>query len=918
MKVVRTMEPSDGEREAADRVSRDEAAASLSRVLASETFARAPVLRRLLDYLVARTLSGRTDELKEYVLGVDVFDRGDSFDPRTDTIVRVQARRLRARLADYYAGPGIADPIVIGLPKGSYAVTFRPVVPASVPSTDDRSLLLPGTGTAAVLPKPLPLPAARTALVGRDQDLSAVKRLLDRGDVRLLTLSGPGGSGKTRLALRAAAEAEPLFPGGIYLIALGSVTDAAATAREIAHAVGLRQTDVTPLLLALQRHLRDAVREPTLLVLDNFEQLIGAAPVLTALLDACGPLKILVTSRTVLHVTGEHNYKVTPLPIPAAPGTSPLTVLEANPAVTLFVERARAIEPSFTLNVDNAGAVAEICVRLDGLPLALELAAARIKVLTPAQLCGRLTSRLDLLTGGAADLPERQQTLRCTLDWSHALLTPAEQRVFRRLAIFAGGCTLEAVEAVCNTWRDADGGVLDVMSSLVDKNLIQPIGGSDQRRFGMLETVREFAGEQLAASGETERVRRAHAAYSLVLAEEVASRKTPAQFAEWLALCDGERDNLRAALTYLTETKQSEWALRMSVSLYRFWEHREYLVEARAWLESVLALAPGAGSAHRARALSYAATLASRQGDYSVASSRHHEALATYRELGDRKGTISQMNSMSACERFRGNYESARQWSALTLDACREEGDPVATAAALSNLADTALRLGEHAEARALLREAAEIFQDLDDRNSLAWCDNHLGDVALDIGDLAEARRHYEEGARRFQEIGNAWGVARSACDLGQLACEEQNFTAARRSFRQALTAFSELGHKRGIATALDGLARLAAGEADTARALTIAGAAAALRHGTGALARSEQDRRLDGVLDRAAAECDPTLARTLWTRGWEMGLDDAIRFGLEEGVGKEAATGSWTDRGGAAPPRRDPPGAPPAGRVVE
>jgi predicted ATPase len=638
-------------------------------------------------------------------------------------------------------------------------------------------------------------------------------------------------------------------------------------------------------------------------------------------------LKILVTSRTVLRVGGEHTYTVPPLPIPGGGGATSVATLSANPAVTLFVQRARAIEPWFALTADNAAAIADICVRLDGLPLALELAAARIKVLTPEQLCGRLRSRLDLLTGGAADLPERQQTLRYTLEWSHALLSAAEQRAFRRLSVFAGGCTLEAVEAVCDTRRDLDGGVLDVVSSLVDQNLIQPAGGGRERRFGMLETVRELAAEQLQASGEADFVRRAHAAYCLVVAEEIVSRKTPAALAEWLALCDSERENLRAALSYLIETRQAAWALRLSVSLYRFWEHREYIVEARSWLEAILALPGAESTAHRARALGYAAQLASNQGDYAVALARDLDSLAAYQQLGDRKGTISQMNSLAACERFRGNYESARRWSTLTLQACREERDQAATAAALSNLADAALLLGEHREARALLREAGDIFADLNDGDSQAWCCNHLGDVAFGCGEIAEARRLYEEAAERFRELGNGWGMARSACDLGHLACEEGSFAAAQSCFRQALTSFCELGHKRGIATALEGLAQLAVFEADPERALTIAGAAAALRHGTGAVARGGQDRKLAVTLDRAVAQCDPARARLTWTRGWRMALDEAIRVALDGGddsglravaQAEAGATGSWRDRSDDALPRPDPPAVRSFDRAVE
>jgi predicted ATPase len=909
--------PTDGE--APGGIAGEAALDALARVLASETFAKAPVLRRLLDFLVDRTIRGRTDELKEYVLGVDVFDRGSTFDPRVDTIVRVQARRLRARLAEYYGGPGRDDPIVIDLPKGSYAVAFR-AAPLPVPMPVDCHLprIATAAGPAATLPRPMPLPAARTPLVGRLHDLAEVGRLLRRDDVRLLTLTGPGGSGKTRLALQAASEAAPAFAGGIYLIALASFSDAPAVEREIAHALGLRQTDGTSLDAALQRHLRAAVQEPTLLVLDNFEQLAPAAPALTALLDACAALKILVTSRVVLRVGGEHSYTVPPLSIPSAQGAASAAALASNPAVTLFVQRARAIEPAFELTDSNAAAVAGICVRLDGLPLALELAAPRIKVLTPAQLCGRLSSRLDVLTGGAADLPERQQTLRGTLDWSHALLTPAEQRMFRRLAVFAGGCTLEAIEAVCNTARDLAAPVLDLVSSLVDKNLIQPIASTGgERRFGMLETVREFAWEQLAASGETAAVKRAHAAYGLVVAEEVASHKTPAELAAWLTLCDAERENLLAALAYLTETRQTEWALRLAVSLYRFWDHREHLAEGRTWLEAVLALPAAAITSHRARALSYCAALVIQQGDLEVGPDAHLQALAAYRELGDRKGTIAQMNSMAVCERYRGNYEGARQWSVLTLDACREDGDRAAVAAALSNLADASGRLGDHAQARALLAEAAGIFDELDDGNSRAWCYNHLGDIALDCGDFAEAQRLYEEGIERFKRVGNSWGMARSACDLGHLACEERRFDRAREWFRRALTAFCELGHKRGIAGALDGLARLAVHEAEPARAVTIAGAAAGLRHGTGMVKRRDEDRKLERTFEGTAAQCDQALARRAWATGWHMPLDEAIRFALDGDSGRTAIE-SWSDprAGGPLPP--DPPGGRSSGRAAE
>lgn len=377
------------------------------------------------------------------------------------------------------------------------------------------------------------LPVQRTGFIGREKEAAAATELLLREGVRLVTVTGPGGIGKTRVAVHVASALAKHFPGGIHFVSLSSINDPSFLASAIVRTLGIREAGGQFPLEILREALHDSLRDPMLLLLDNFEHLVQAAPVVAELLAMSPSLKIMVTSRAALHLYGEHEFPVPPLAMPNPLAMPPVNVLSRNPAVALFVERAIAVRPDFELNATNASAVAEICARLDGLPLAIELAAARVKVLSPSSLLTRLASRLQLLTGGSKDLPQRQQTLRAAIDWSYDLLGPAEQKLFRRLSVFVGGWTLESAEAVCDAKADLNLDLLDAIASLVDKSLAQQIGqGKDEARFAMLETIREYAMEKLAASGEEPLTKRAHAAYCLVLAEEEAS--SDAEGAGWL------------------------------------------------------------------------------------------------------------------------------------------------------------------------------------------------------------------------------------------------------------------------------------------------------------------------------------------------------------------------------------------------
>lgn len=874
--------------------------AQLARVLHSRTFSQAPTLSRLLRYLVEHTLERNAEQLKEYSLGAEFFRRGESFDPRTDTIVRVHARRLRRKLKQYYDTEGQADAVVIELPKGHYVVTFRTASPREHDSTlhlvenfetyrdpiDEAPRQMVGS-------RPPALPAPRTALIGREQELAAVKKLLISGSARLITLTGAGGSGKTRLGLQVATQLIDEFPGGVYFVVLASITDPGTVASTIAQALGVRHTGGKPLAEALQDHLRLLVHAPTLLLLDNFEHLLAAAPLVGELLEACAPLKVLVTSRAVLHVYGEYEYPVPPLPVPELEQLSSLEVLAGNPAVTLFVERAAAVKAEFALTEENAPVVAQICCRVDGLPLAIELAAARVKMLSPAAVLARLQSRLELLTCGAVDMPARQQTLRRTIDWSHDLLNTAEQKLFRRLSVFVGGCTLEAAEAVCNTRYNLEIDVLEGMASLVDKSLVQQVGQKDgEVRFTMLETIREYGLDRLAASGEKEVTQRAHAAYCMVLAEEGNPPLTTAERTNWLALCDIEHDNLRAALDWLIASENYEWASRLGLAFYWFWEPREHLAEGRELVEAILKMRGAqARTKARAKALTYAANLMANQGDYPSSFRLGREALDIYHELGDTKSIAGQLNSLGINSRSSGDYASARSWFERSLQVCRELGDGRETAAALSNLAESVRAQGDPSLARALLEEALSLFCELGDAVGVAWSFNHLGDVARDRRDLEEARRLYQEGADALGRLGDRWGMAGSIVDLGYLACEQKEHATAQSFFEEALKTFLDLGHMRGVAKALEGFACLAANQQNSEHALTLAGAAAALRHTMRAPARPDERAILDRVLKPAWQHWDPAASKAIWTAGWKMPLEQAIQCALDRPHAKQASS---------------------------
>ena len=813
--------------------------------------------------------------LYEMVTGCPAF-RKKSYAETTAAILRDEPERLGSRMLQ--APPPfiwIVERCLAKDPKERYSSTHD--LARDLAAVRDR---LVDASTRPSESRPSNLPVQRNAFIGREREATALRQLLSRVDVQLVTLTGPGGIGKTRLALQVAADAAAEFPGGVCFVPLSAVSDPALIVSTIAQALGVRETGNQSAQESLKEYV-SGIDQPTLLLLDNFEHLVSAAPVITQMLTTGPKLKVAVTSQAPLHVYGEHEFPVPPLALPDLKSIPSLEVLARLPAVALFVERAKAVKREFTLTKENAPAVAAICARLDGLPLAIELAAARIKLLPPSAMLARLESRLNLLTGGARDLPTRQQTLRSTVDWSYGLLNAAEQTLLRRLSVFTGGCTLEGVEAVCDTKGDLGLDILDGMASMVDKSLVQQLEQVDaETRFLMLSTIREYALERLAESDDEVATRRAHAAYYLVLAEEGAEDMVT--HPEWLDRFEIEHDNFRLALDTLIKTGDAEWGLRLGAALFRFWETREHLKEGRDSIARLLALeGTVARPKLRARLLFAAAVLAGEQGDYEAGRQLFEDSLETCLELNDTRGVAVALNALAVNARERGDLAGAAALFERCVPLWKDLGDSADIARALSNLANVRKMKGEYAAASALYDECLTMFRKAGDGAGVAWTLNYQADVAREKADLVVARSFCEQSLAAFRQLRDGWGIATTLSDLASLHCDQGNDVEARSLYGESIKMFQELGHKRGIARALESLAASAAAQSNAEKSLHLAGAAAALRQRLGAPLTPSEQSRLEKALEFARRTLGSAAGLTAWMEGWAMPVEQAVREAL-------------------------------------
>lgn len=770
---------------------------------------------------------------------------------------------------------------------------------------------------AAPAPPPNNLPGQLSPFIGREQALVEVKQLL--AVARLVTLAGSGGVGKTRLSLQVASEVLAEFPNGVWFVELASLADPALVAQTVAAVLGVHEETNRSVTQTLENFLH---AKTALLLLDNCEHLVEAVARLVAeLLKTCPHLRIMASSREVLSVQGEALFHVPSLIVPDPNHLPPPSGLAQIEAIRLFVDRATMAHAAFTLTEHNALAVVQICRRLDGIPLAIELAAARVKVLSVEQIAARLDDRFRLLTGGSRTVLPRQQTLRALIDWSYSLLVDDERILFARLAAFVGGWTLEAAEAIGAGGEIESYEVLDLMTRLVDKSLVFTEERAGEVRYRRLETIRQYALEKLRESGEEETIRALHFEFFLHLAEEAVSHLNDAEQQTCLDRLEAEHSNLRSALELATETRRP-MAVKLAGTLGRFWDIRSHFAEGRKLLNEVLKLMDGVEPLWRAAALRWSGFLAARQGDYAyaqvlltdglnlsreindlpgVAEALNHlgytgyaqgefdqssellqEGLTVNRALNDDAGVASSILHLATIAWLKGDAENARRQFEESLTIRRRLGDKLGAGRSLYNLGGVAVSQGDYVAARRYLEESLAITREMGDRKLTAYTLAGLGEVAAAQGDLMVAQRYHAEGLAAARELSDKVGMAFALEGLGSDACVQADYAAARRYYQDSLTIRSDMGDQGGVAACLQGFAQVAAAQHLPHLAIRLFAATTARRQQIGVSLLTGEQAEFDQAVSGLRAQLDQAAFDAEWAIGLAMTIEAAVACALD------------------------------------
>ena len=859
--------------------------ASLIEQVADETITGVPEVVGTLPYmspeqLRAGAVNARSDVYSMGVLLFEMLSGSRPFDApnKADLIAKILGHRAPALSRFVLDVPAALDDLVAAMllkepserpASMSEVLSTIEAVRRSRERAPQSSEVSVGDPNAGRLP-PTNLPADATPLIGRERELQQLEHLLSDSGVRLVTLTGAGGTGKTRLAFAAAARARRWCTDGVFVVPLASVSDASLVIPTIAHALELKELPGADLTLTVQKRLAD---RRTLLILDNFEQVIGAAPTLLDLLGRAPGLTLLVTSQIALRVRGEREFLVQPLTVPKRSDT--VAALQANPSVALFVARATDVNPSFQLTSQNAGDILEICLRLDGLPLAIELAAARSKLLPPATILQKLKEPLAFLKGGARDLPPRQQTLRNAIEWAHALLTPEEQTLFRSLAVFSGGCTAAAVQRICALNLDPES-TLEHFSGLIDKSLLQRDPTDPEPRFSMLFSIQSFATELLAAAAERAELQCRHAQYFTELAERVEPELRGATSAPWLVMIDRELHNIRAAANWALGAGEVEIGVRLTTALLAFWLRRAHLSEGLDHLDRLLHAGGELSDHYRLRALYAAGVLAEARGEYAQARGFFNQHLDIQRRREDSWGMANALNNLGVISLREKDYAAADALYRESLAIWRQLGNGPATALSLQNLAGVARAEKRYDAAQDLYRQSEAQFRALGDEFGTAKSVNLLGDLARERGDLDEARRLCEESLEVFIRRTDHREVAGCLGDLGRIEHERGNATGSFELFHESLLIFRELGDAVAASALLDAIGVLVAEQDRSEDALRLAVAAAAIRTAAGVALADHERRHLTRLLDTVRNASGHGHAAEVWRSAESMSLDEA------------------------------------------